>query len=146
MLQRQCFCTELWLSVLDEQKKKHLFAVLTFDCKQVPDMARKARLAQQLQSKVKAEQPKLSSGQMVSFPIEREIIGRLIGPQGANFRNAQNLPGESIASCSPFGGCLHASSLESALDSPPLLPIAATPIVRTKEVGRIIDDTPPSPL
>ena len=60
---------------------------------QVPDIARKARIALDLQSKVKAEQSKLSNGTLVTYNIERENIGRVIGLDGSNIRAAKNIPG-----------------------------------------------------
>ena len=40
-----------------------------------------------------AEQSKLSNGIVVSFNVDRESIGKLIGTGGANIRAAQRMPG-----------------------------------------------------
>jgi hypothetical protein len=60
---------------------------------QVSDKAKKYRIALDLQSKVKAEQSKLSNGVLVSFNVDRDSIGRLIGTGGANIRAAKKMPG-----------------------------------------------------
>ncbi len=60
---------------------------------QVSDKAKKYRIAIDLQSKVKAEQSKLSNGIVVSFNVDRDSIGKLIGTGGANIRAAKRMPG-----------------------------------------------------
>ena len=56
-------------------------------------MARKARIALELQKKVKAEQSKLSNGILVTFQVDKENIRKMIGPNGSNIRAAQKIPG-----------------------------------------------------
>lgn len=64
----------------------------------MPDIAKKARIALDLQSKVRAEQSKLSNGTLVSYNVDRENIGRMIGYNGSNVRAAKAIPG--LCSCS----------------------------------------------
>jgi hypothetical protein len=64
---------------------------------QVSDKAKNYRIAIDLQIKVKAEQSKLSNGIMVSFNVDRDSIGKLIGTGGANIRAAQRMPGLSLS-------------------------------------------------
>ncbi len=70
--------------------------VFTF---QVSEKAKKYRIALDLQSKVKAEQSKLSNGIVVSFNVDRDSIGKLIGTGGANIRAAKRLPGSIQLDC-----------------------------------------------
>jgi len=67
--------------------------IIEMHLKKVSDKAKKYRIALDLQTKVKAEQSKLSNGIVVSFNVDRDSIGKLIGTGGANIRTAKRLPG-----------------------------------------------------
>jgi predicted RNA-binding protein YlqC (UPF0109 family) len=71
----------------------------------VPEIAKKARIALDLQSKVKAEQSKLSNGTLLTFNVDRENIGRMIGYNGSNIRAAKAIPG--LSSCFLYQNRVH---------------------------------------
>ncbi len=59
-------------------------------------MAKISRRAQQLHSKVLAEQTRLSSGLLLAFPFERDKFRRLVGANGSNLRAARSMPGKAV--------------------------------------------------
>jgi hypothetical protein len=77
------------------------------DAVKVPQLAKIASRASELQVKYEGVQETLNRGVAEQFQVDLDKVGLIIGHKGANIRKAQQIPGQTASYCDRSNKVMH---------------------------------------